>query len=208
MLRYVLPHTPHYTILRYATTQHYPFLTLASLIDFVVFVFGREAVFIDEILKPLIQDFPDLKVVMEHITTKDAADFVASQGPNLAATITAHHLLYNRYEGVCVYVIACKMCGCVNSVICLALLGSNCIFLSVCTLHFYFHSVSACTPAHIHTYYLYKHTHALNSARNVIFKGGINPHYYCLPVLKRETHRRALVKAALSGTNMMRMCMY
>jgi dihydroorotase len=93
-------------------------------------VFDREAVFIDQQLIPLRRDFPELKVVMEHITTKDAAHYVRDSDKHLGATITAHHLLYNR---------------------------------------------------------------------NAIFTGGIRPHYYCLPVLKRETHRVALVEAATSG---------
>ena len=93
-------------------------------------LFDREAVFIEQQLQPLRRDFPGLKVVMEHITTREAADYVASADANLGATITAHHLLYNR---------------------------------------------------------------------NAIFTGGIRPHYYCLPVLKRETHRQALVRAATSG---------
>jgi dihydroorotase len=95
-------------------------------------LFDREAVFIDEQLIPLRRDFPELKIVMEHITTKEAAQYVAEAGPFTAATLTAHHLLYNR---------------------------------------------------------------------NAIFTGGIRPHYYCLPVLKRETHRQALVAAATSGSD-------
>ncbi|MGX5649055.1 dihydroorotase [Hydrogenophaga borbori] len=95
-------------------------------------LFDREAVFIDQVLIPLRRDFPELKIVMEHITTKEAAQYVAGAGPHTAATITAHHLLYNR---------------------------------------------------------------------NAIFLGGIRPHYYCLPVLKRETHRLALVQAATSGSD-------
>ncbi len=94
-------------------------------------LFDREAAFIDQQLIPLRRDFPELKIVFEHITTKDAADYVASADRFTAATITAHHLLYNR---------------------------------------------------------------------NAIFTGGIRPHYYCLPVLKRETHRVALVQAATSGS--------
>ncbi len=93
-------------------------------------VFDREQVFIDSVLAPLINHFPDLKVVMEHITTKNAVDFVSNAPKNIAATITAHHLLMNR---------------------------------------------------------------------NAIFKGGIRPHHYCLPILKRETHRQALIDAATSG---------
>ena len=94
-------------------------------------LFDREAVFIDQQLAPLRRDFPELKIVMEHITTKEAAAYVADADRFLGATITAHHLLYNR---------------------------------------------------------------------NAIFTGGIRPHYYCLPVLKRETHRQALVAAAVSGS--------
>jgi dihydroorotase len=94
-------------------------------------LFDREAVFIEQQLIPLRRDFPGLKIVMEHITTREAAQYVAQAGPLTAATLTAHHLLYNR---------------------------------------------------------------------NAIFTGGIRPHYYCLPVLKRETHRQALVQAATSGS--------
>jgi dihydroorotase len=93
-------------------------------------VFDREHVFIERILAPLSERFPGLKVVFEHITTADAVRFVQSAGPNIAATVTAHHLLLNR---------------------------------------------------------------------NAIFSGGIRPHHYCLPVLKREMHREALVRAATSG---------
>ena len=93
-------------------------------------LFDREAVFIDTQLIPLRRDFPELKIVFEHITTREAAQYVAQADSFLGATITAHHLLYNR---------------------------------------------------------------------NAIFTGGIRPHYYCLPVLKRETHRLALVEAATSG---------
>lgn len=95
-------------------------------------LFDREAVFIDQQLIPLRRDFPKLKIVMEHITTREAAQYVASAGPYTAATITPHHLLYNR---------------------------------------------------------------------NAIFLGGIRPHYYCLPVLKREVHRLALLAAATSGSD-------
>ena len=94
-------------------------------------LFDREAVFIEEQLIPLRRDFPELKIVMEHITTQEAAQYVTQAGQHTAATITAHHLLYNR---------------------------------------------------------------------NAIFMGGIRPHYYCLPVLKREVHRQALVQAATSGS--------
>jgi len=94
-------------------------------------VFDREQVFIDRVLAPLARRFPALRIVFEHITTAEAAQFVRSAGANVAATVTAHHLLLNR---------------------------------------------------------------------NAIFVGGIRPHHYCLPVLKRETHRRALVEAATSGS--------
>ena len=95
-------------------------------------LFDREAVFIETQLIPLRRDFPALKIVFEHITTKEAAHYVASADKFTGATLTAHHLLFNR---------------------------------------------------------------------NAIFTGGIRPHYYCLPVLKRETHRQALVAAAISGNN-------
>jgi dihydroorotase len=95
-------------------------------------LFDREAVFIDQQLIPLRRDFPELKIVFEHITTREAAQYVESAGPFTAATITAHHLLYNR---------------------------------------------------------------------NALFLGGVRPHYYCLPVLKRELHRQALVDAATSGSS-------
>jgi dihydroorotase len=100
--------------------------------DTEIDVFDREAVFIERVMQPLRRDFPELKVVFEHITTKEAAQYVAAGDRHTAATITAHHLLYNR---------------------------------------------------------------------NAIFKGGLRPHYYCLPVLKREVHRQALVAAATSGSN-------
>jgi dihydroorotase len=107
-----------------------PLLAHAEVTDSDVDVFDRELVFIDRHMTPLLKRFPALKVVFEHITTKDAADFVTSALNNVAATITAHHLLLNR---------------------------------------------------------------------NDMFKGGIQPHHYCLPILKRESHRLALVKAAISG---------
>ena len=93
-------------------------------------VFDREQVFIDKVLVPLVERFPQLKVVLEHITTRQAVDFVNAAAPHVGATITAHHLLYNR---------------------------------------------------------------------NAMFAGGIRPHLYCLPVLKREEHRSVLLAAATSG---------
>ncbi|MBI3228985.1 MAG: dihydroorotase, partial [Burkholderiales bacterium] len=107
-----------------------PLLVHGEVTDPAIDIFDREAIFIDTVLQPLRRDFPALKIVLEHITTKEAAQYVASSASHLAATITAHHLLYNRNE---------------------------------------------------------------------IFKGGVRPHYYCLPVLKREQHRLALVAAATSG---------
>ncbi len=108
-----------------------PLLVHGEVTSSDIDIFDREKVFIDRVMSPLRRDFPGLKVVFEHITTKDAAEYVAQAEGPIAATITAHHLLYNR---------------------------------------------------------------------NAIFTGGIRPHYYCLPVLKRETHREALVKAATSGS--------
>jgi dihydroorotase len=108
-----------------------PLLVHAEVTDVDVDVFDRERVFIDRHMKPLLQKYPNLKVVFEHITTKDAVDFVMAAPANVAATITPHHLLMNR---------------------------------------------------------------------NAMFIGGIRPHHYCLPVLKREEHRLALVKAATSGS--------
>ena len=112
-----------------------PLLVHGEVTDSEVDVFDREAVFIDKVLKPLRRDLPELKVVLEHITTSEAVAYVAAEGKTgkLAATITAHHLHINR---------------------------------------------------------------------NAMFMGGIRPHYYCLPVAKRETHREALVKAATSGAPM------
>ncbi|WP_281718643.1 dihydroorotase [Pandoraea apista] len=108
-----------------------PLLVHGEVTSSDIDIFDREKIFIDRVMSPLRRDFPGLKVVFEHITTKDAAEYVAQAEGPIAATITAHHLLYNR---------------------------------------------------------------------NAIFTGGIRPHYYCLPVLKRETHREALVKAATSGS--------
>ncbi|NEX64233.1 dihydroorotase [Noviherbaspirillum galbum] len=108
-----------------------PLLVHGEVTDPAVDIFDREAVFIDRVMQPLRRDMPELKVVFEHITTKQAADYVQEASGPTAATITAHHLLYNRNE---------------------------------------------------------------------IFKGGIRPHFYCLPVLKREEHRQALVRAAVSGS--------
>ncbi len=105
-------------------------LVHGEVTDNEIDVFDREAVFIERVMQPLRRDFPELKVVFEHITTKEAAQYVAASDRFTAATVTAHHLLYNR---------------------------------------------------------------------NAIFKGGLRPHYYCLPVLKREAHRQALISAATGG---------
>jgi dihydroorotase len=108
-----------------------PLLVHGEVTDPEIDLFDREAVFIERVMQPLRSAMPELRVVFEHITTRDAAQYVAQAGEHTAATITAHHLLYNRNE---------------------------------------------------------------------IFKGGIRPHFYCLPILKRETHRQALVAAATSGS--------
>ncbi len=107
-----------------------PLLVHGEVTDPAVDVFDREAAFLETVLRPLVARFPRLRVVLEHITTRESADFVARAPETVAATITAHHLLLNR---------------------------------------------------------------------NAIFAGGIRPHHYCLPVLKREPHRLALVRAAVSG---------
>ena len=94
-------------------------------------IFDREKAFLDNVLAPIVNDFPGLKIVLEHITTADASNFVKQANDNVAATITAHHLLYNR---------------------------------------------------------------------NHMLVGGIKPHFYCLPILKRNTHQKALIEAATSGS--------
>jgi dihydroorotase len=108
-----------------------PLLVHGEVTDHEIDIFDREAVFIDTILRPLVAKYSTLKIVLEHITTKNAVDFVKAAGANVAATITAHHLLYNR---------------------------------------------------------------------NHMLVGGIRPHYYCLPILKRNIHQHALVEAATSGS--------
>lgn len=109
-----------------------PLLVHGEVTDPEVDLFDREAVFIDRVMIPLRKRFPELKVVFEHLTTKDGVDYVTEAEGPIAATITAHHLLYNR---------------------------------------------------------------------NAIFQGGVRPHYYCLPVLKREVHRQALLQAATGDTS-------
>jgi len=107
-----------------------PLLLHGEVTDPLVDIFDREAVFIERVLEPLRDRYPGLLIVFEHLTTKEAVDYVMKARKNLAATITGHHLLLNR---------------------------------------------------------------------NAIFAGGIRPHHYCLPVLKREVHRQALLTAATSG---------
>lgn len=108
-----------------------PLLVHGEVTESQIDIFDREAIFIERVMQPLLRDLPDLRVVFEHITTRDAAQFVAEAPANIAATLTPQHLLYNR---------------------------------------------------------------------NAMLAGGIRPHYYCLPILKRELHREALVKAAISGS--------
>jgi len=107
-----------------------PLLIHGEVTDPEIDIFDREKAFVDEVLGPIVERFSGLKVVLEHITTRDAVQYVEVTGPNVAATVTAHHLLLNR---------------------------------------------------------------------NALFLGGVRPHHYCLPVLKREEHREALVAAATSG---------
>jgi dihydroorotase len=106
-------------------------LVHGEVTDSSIDIFDREKVFLDTILGDVVADFPELKIVLEHITTKDAVEFVENASDNVAATITAHHLLYNR---------------------------------------------------------------------NHMLAGGIRPHYYCLPILKRNIHQQALMAAATSGS--------
>ena len=119
-----------YATLAAMERNNLPLLVHGEVTDADVDVFDREKVFIDRVLAPLTHRFPGLRIVFEHVTTRDAVQFVAAASRHIAATITAHHLLLNR---------------------------------------------------------------------NAIFQGGIRPHHYCLPVLKREIHRQALLEAATSG---------
>ncbi len=107
-----------------------PLLVHAEVNDAAVDVFDREKVFIERHLQAIVREFPDLRVVVEHLTTQEAVDFVWAQGPKVASTLTPQHLLFNR---------------------------------------------------------------------NALLAGGVRPHFYCLPVLKRERHRQALLAAAVSG---------
>jgi len=108
-----------------------PLLVHGEVTDPAVDMFDRERVFVDKVLAAIVERFPALRVVVEHISTREAADYVAASGANIAATVTAHHLLYSR---------------------------------------------------------------------SALFAGGIRPHLYCLPVLKREEHRQAVLRAATSGS--------
>jgi dihydroorotase len=119
-----------YPVLEAMQTHDLPLLVHGEVTDAAIDIFDREAVFIERVLTPLTRRFPALRVVFEHITTRAAAEFVAAAPATVAATITAHHLLYNR---------------------------------------------------------------------NALLAGGVRPHYYCLPVLKREADRQALLRAATSG---------
>jgi len=119
-----------YPVFEEMQRQDLPLLLHGESIDPSVDVFDREAVFIEQVLQPLVRHFPELRIVLEHITTRAAVEFVCDAASNVAATVTAHHLLMNR---------------------------------------------------------------------NAMFQGGIRPHHYCLPVLKRETHRQALVAAVTGG---------
>jgi dihydroorotase len=120
-----------YAALEALEAHDLPLLVHGESTDPAVDVFDREAVFIDRVLIPVRDRFPMLRIVFEHVTTREAVEFVRSAGPRVAATITPQHLLLNR---------------------------------------------------------------------NALFQGGIRPHHYCLPVLKREVHRTALLNAAISGS--------
>ncbi|WP_045858264.1 dihydroorotase [Teredinibacter purpureus] len=125
-------HIKHlYPALEAMQAHQVPLLLHGEVTDADIDIFDREAAFIDRTLAPLVLDFPALKIVLEHITTAQAAQFVAAASTNIAATITAHHLLYNR---------------------------------------------------------------------NHMLAGGIRPHYYCLPILKRQSHQQALIAAATSAS--------
>jgi dihydroorotase len=119
-----------YSVLAEMERQEVPLLVHGEVTDSEIDIFDREKVFIDRHLKPITEAFPALRVILEHVTTKEAVEFVSEAPKTVAATITAHHLLFNR---------------------------------------------------------------------NSLLAGGIRPHYYCLPILKREKHREALIKAAISG---------
>jgi dihydroorotase len=119
-----------YPVLEAMQKAEMPFLLHGEVTDSTIDIFDREKVFLERTFSRLVNQFPGLKMVLEHITTSDSAHFITESSTNIAATITAHHLLYNR---------------------------------------------------------------------NHMLAGGIRPHYYCLPILKRNTHQEALIKAATSG---------
>ena len=121
-----------YPVLEAMQKAEMPLLIHGEVTDHHIDIFDREAIFIETILSPLVSAFPSLRIVLEHITTKNAVDFVKSASINVAATITVHHLLFNR---------------------------------------------------------------------NHMLVGGIRPHYFCLPILKRNTHQEALIEAATSGSD-------
>jgi dihydroorotase len=121
-----------YPLLERMAEHHMPLLIHGEVTNSDVDIFDREQVFIDTVLEPLVARYPHLKIVLEHITTRHAVEFVKSAGSNVAATITVHHLLYNR---------------------------------------------------------------------NHLLAGGVRPHFYCLPILKRDTHQQALIDAATSGSS-------
>ena len=121
-----------FKVLEAMTKYGVPLLLHGEVTDRNVDIFDREKVFLDSVLSRVVKEFPDLKIVLEHITTSDSVDFVDSCSDRVAATITAHHLLLNRGD---------------------------------------------------------------------LFDGGIRPHHYCLPILKREKHRLALMRAAVSGSS-------
>lgn len=120
-----------FKVLEAMTKYGVPLLLHGEVTDKNVDIFDREKVFLDSVLSHVVNEFPDLKIVLEHITTSDSVDFVDSCSDKVAATITAHHLLLNRGD---------------------------------------------------------------------LFDGGVRPHHYCLPILKREKHRLALMRAAISGS--------
>lgn len=119
-----------YPVLEAMQSAGLPLLVHGEVTSHEIDIFDRETVFLERHLSAIVRDFPELKVILEHITTREAVDFIAASGPNVAATITAHHLLYNR---------------------------------------------------------------------NHMLVGGVRPHFYCLPILKRATHQQALIAAATSG---------
>ena len=121
-----------FKVLEAMTKYGVPLLLHGEVTDKNVDIFDREKVFLDSVLSHVVNEFPDLKIVLEHITTSDSVDFVDSCSDKVTATITAHHLLLNRGD---------------------------------------------------------------------LFDGGVRPHHYCLPILKREKHRLALMRAAISGSS-------